>query len=64
MESLIVHPKNQKQLIATKAFLKASDVSFKKDPSSPYKPEFVAKVKRSKKTSKAGKDVKVDVENR
>jgi hypothetical protein len=63
MESLIVHPKNQKQLIAIKAFLKALDVSFKKEPSSPYNPEFVAKIKRGEKASKAGKGVKVDVEN-
>ena len=63
MESLIVDPKNQKQLTATKAFLKALDVSFKKEPSSPYNPEFVAKIKRGEKASKAGKGVKVDVEN-
>jgi hypothetical protein len=48
MESLIVDPKNQKQLTATKAFLKALDVSFKKDPSSSYNPEFVAKLKEEK----------------
>lgn len=31
METLIVKPKNRKQLTAIKAFLKALDVSFRKD---------------------------------
>lgn len=63
MESLIVHPKDQKQLNAVKAILKALDVSFKRELSSPYNPEFVAKIKRGEKAAKAGKSVKVDVEN-
>jgi len=50
-------------LTAIKAFLKALDVSFKKEPASPYNPDFVAKIKRGEKASKGGKGVKVDVEN-
>ena len=63
METLIVHPKDRKQLAAIKAFFKALDVSFKKEKASPYNPQFVAKIKRGEKAAQAGKGERVDVAN-
>lgn len=58
METLIVHPKNQKQLVAVEAVLKALNVAFKKkEEESQYNPEFVAKIKKSQTQAKEGKVV-------
>jgi hypothetical protein len=57
MVTLMVHPKNQKQLVAVEAVLKALHVDFKKGDESPYDPEFVAKIKESQKQAKEGKIV-------
>lgn len=38
METLIVRPKNQKQLATVQAVLKALDVAFDKEEKSPYDP--------------------------
>ena len=53
METLIVNPKNQKQLDAVEAVLKALNVSFKKEET--YNPEFVEKIEKSRAEAKAGK---------
>ena len=63
METLIVEPKNQKQLAAIKAFLKALDVSFRKEKESPYNTDFVAKIERSKEEVKEGKVTRVKKED-
>lgn len=57
MVTLTVHPKNQKQLVAVEAVLKALEVDFKKEGKNPYDPEFVAKIKESQKQAKEGKIV-------
>ncbi len=57
METIIVHPKNQKQLATIEAILKALEVSFEKEKKSPYDPAFVAKIKESKKQAEEGKIV-------
>ncbi len=62
METLIVQPKNQKQLIAVEAVLTALNVAFQKEQEC-YNPEFVAKIKRGEQAAKKGKGVKVDVNN-
>ncbi|MGV8878546.1 MAG: DUF2683 family protein [Sphingobacteriaceae bacterium] len=56
METLIVHPKNKKQLDAVEAVLKALNVAFKKEESS-YNPDFVIKIKKSQQQAKDGKVV-------
>lgn len=61
METLIVHPKNQKQLVAVEVVLKALDVDFKKE--SPYNHEFVVKIKKSESNFKEGKYITVKVED-
>ncbi|QNN43328.1 DUF2683 family protein [Pedobacter roseus] len=62
METLIVHPKNKEQLSALKAFVKALKIEFTTEKS-PYKPDFVAKIKRSQEQMKEGKGVKIAVED-
>ena len=57
METLIVNPKNQKQLDAVEAVLKALHVSFKKEQ--PYNSEFVTKIEKSKAEARAGKTTKI-----
>lgn len=61
METLIVHPKNQKQLAAVKAVLNALNVTFEKEEND-YDPEFVAKIKKSEKNFKEGKFTILKVE--
>ena len=62
METLIVHPKNKEQLSALKAFVKALKIEFTTEKS-PYKPDFVAKIKRSQEQMKEGRGVKIAVED-
>jgi hypothetical protein len=60
METLVVKPKNQKQLDAVEAVLKALNVSFKKEEKSPYDPEFVVKVKKRQKQIEEGNFITID----
>lgn len=60
METLIVEPKSQKQLSAIKAVLKALDVNFRKEEESPYHPDFVAKIKKSKELFEKGEYITLD----
>lgn len=62
METLIVHPNNKEQLTALKAFMKAFKISFEERKSS-YDSEFVAMINQGDADLKAGKGIKVDVEN-
>ncbi len=63
METLIVHPKNQKQLAVIEVVLKALDVDFKKEQKNPYNPEFVTKINKSEKNFKEGKFATIKVED-
>ena len=63
MQTLIVQPKNRKELAAVEAALKALAVSFKKEEVEPYDPEFVAKIERSKAEVSAGKTTKIKAED-
>lgn len=62
METLIAYPKNEEQATALKAFVKALKIDFKTEKS-PYNPEFVAKIKRGEEQIKAGKGVKIAIED-
>ena len=62
METLIAHPKTTEQLAALKAFVKALKIDFKTEKS-PYNPDFVAKIKRGQEQIKAGKGVKIAIED-
>lgn len=52
-----MHPENNEQLTALKAFAKALKVKFE---TSPYNPEFVAKINESRKQVEQGKFVTLD----
>jgi hypothetical protein len=61
METIVVHPKNQKQLAAVEAVLKALNVTFKKEEERLlYNPEFIAKMKQSDQDVKAGRTTKIE----
>ncbi|WP_299586338.1 DUF2683 family protein [Mucilaginibacter sp.] len=59
METMIMHPKNKEQLSALKAVAKALKVEFETE-ASPYNPDFVAKIKESKKQIDEGKYTTLD----
>jgi hypothetical protein len=61
METLIVHPQNKEQLDALKTFMKAFKISFEEEKH--YDPEFVAMVLKGDEDLKAGKGIKVDIDN-
>jgi hypothetical protein len=62
MESLIVYLRNKKKLAALKTFMKAFDISFE-ETKSPYSAGFIEMMKQCEEDLKAGKGVKVDVDN-
>jgi predicted adenine nucleotide alpha hydrolase (AANH) superfamily ATPase len=57
METVIMHPESKEQLSALKAIAKALNVKFE---TSPYNPEFVKKIKASKKEVEEGKFITLD----
>ena len=57
METLIMHPQNEEQLSALKAIAKAWKISVE---TSSYNPDFVAKIRGSKKQIEAGKFTTLD----
>ena len=61
METLIFKPDSQEQVKALKAFAKALKISFKTEEK-PYDPEFVAKIKESRKQFENGqhKEIAID----
>ncbi|MFN8775428.1 MAG: DUF2683 family protein [Flavobacteriales bacterium] len=56
----IVRPSTVDQVNAIKAFLKALHIQFEVAEESPYAPEFVEKLHRSKKEFEQGKFTRVD----
>jgi hypothetical protein len=62
METLIAHPKNEEEATALKVVMKVLKIDFETEES-PYNPEFVAKIKRGQEQVKAGKGVKIAIED-
>jgi hypothetical protein len=60
METLIIQPKNKKQMEAIKAVLNALNISFKKEEESPYDPRFVTKINTARKNIEKGEYVTID----
>jgi len=58
MKTVIMYPQNKEQLLALKAFAKALKIDFETQ-TSPYSPEFVARIKESLKQAKAGKCITI-----
>lgn len=63
METLIVRPKNQKQMATVEAVLKALNVTFQKEEKNGYSPEFVAKILEGSKEVAEGKGTKIPFED-
>jgi len=69
METLVAHPTTKEQMNAIKAFMKALKIDFKVEKDShkyefsPYNPEFVAKIEKSRQEIKEGKGVVIAVED-
>ena len=68
METIIVHPKNNEEQKVIKAFLKALKIKFenlktKPEDTSDYNPEFVEVVEQNRKDYKAGKGIKINLDD-
>jgi len=62
-QNIIVHPANEKELSVIKAFFYALKIKFVVTQDSPYDPEFVAKINKSRKQAAEGKTVKIDLDD-
>jgi hypothetical protein len=62
METITLEPKTKKEFNVIKAIADALKISVKKDTECPYNPEFVKKIERSMADKKAGKGVRVSIE--
>lgn len=65
MEAIILHPKNKTQLSLLKNLAKEMGMSFetKKEEETPYNPEFVAKIMRSRKDFEEGRFTTIKTED-
>ncbi len=59
----IIHPENEEQANALKAFVKALKMKFEIAKEKAYNADFVEKIKRSKKQHLEGKDVVIKTED-
>jgi len=62
-QNIIVHPANEKELSVIKAFFEALKIKFEFTQDSPYNPEFVAKINKSREQAAEGKTVKIDLDD-
>ena len=60
---LIAHPSNENELSIIKAFFEALKIKFEVPEESPYNPEFVAKIQKSRKQAIEGKTVKLALDD-
>ena len=56
----IIHPENEEQANALKAFIKALKMKFEITKEKAYDPDFVEKIKSSRKEHREGKYITVD----
>lgn len=63
MKTLILHPKNNSQVEALKAFAIALKVPYEIEAETPYDPEFVAQILDSSANAKPGTGLKIDLDN-
>ncbi len=62
-QNIIVHPSNEQEMSVIKAFFEALKIKFEVAKDSPYDPEFVAKIEKSRKQAAEGKTVKIDLDD-
>jgi hypothetical protein len=60
---IIVHPSNAQEMSVIKAFFEALKIKFEVAKDSPYDPEFVDKIEKSRKQAAEGKTVKIDLDD-
>jgi hypothetical protein len=67
METFIVHPKNNEEKKVVKAFLEALKIKFENQTTnpteSPYDSNFVSMVEENREDYKAGKGIKIDLDD-
>ena len=61
--TFIIHPETEEQENALKAFIKALKLKFEISKEDSYNPDFISKIKESKKQSIEGKTVDVKKED-
>jgi len=59
----ILHPANEEQVNALKAFVKALKIKFEITSQKSYNPDFVAKIQKSKKEIEEGNFTRVEKED-
>ena len=59
---LIARPTNANELNIITAFFEALKIKFEVAQESPYDPDFVAKIQKSRKQATEGKTVKIDLD--
>ena len=57
---IIVHPQTDEQINVIKAFMNALKIKFEISEESPYNPDFVAKIEKSKKEFEKGDFTRVE----
>lgn len=62
-QDIIVHPSNAQEMSVIKAFFEALKIKFEVAKDSPYDPEFVNKIEKSRKQAAEGKTVKIDLDD-
>ncbi len=62
MQNIIVHPSNEQEISVITAFFNALKIKFELAKESPYDPEFVAKIDKSRKQAANGETVKIDLD--
>lgn len=62
-QDIIVHPSNAHEMSVITAFFEALKINFEIVKDSPYDPEFVDKIEKSRRQAAEGKTVKIDVDD-
>ena len=62
MTTLTVKPKNKKELLKAKKMLKVMEISFEDNDDKPYNEAFVAMIEQNRIDLKAGKGLKMSIE--
>lgn len=62
-QPIIVHPANDEEMNIIKVFFEALKIKFEVARDSPYDPDFVVKIERSRKQAAEGQAVKIDLDD-
>jgi hypothetical protein len=62
-QPIIVHPANDEEMNIIKVFFEALKIKFEVARDSPYDPDFVVKIERSRKQAAEGQTVKIDLDD-